>query len=329
MWFVNRTYRYIRAFLFRVVNRQFLIFLFFLALSAAFWLFQTLEESYEEEFAVPLRLTNIPENVVITTDLPQQLHIMLKDRGAALLQYQYARKFSPVSVDFEDYANGRGHVRLLTNDVMKQVYAQLSPNTRVGNVRPDTLEYYFNYGEKKRVPVRVYGGIQTDAHYYLSSMRIVPDSVTVYAASEFLDTITAAYTRPVRLEGVSDTVSLTEELAHVRGAKFDPRQVKIYLSVDQLTEKTVQVPVRGVNFPATKALRTFPSKVNVTFQVGMGMYKRITEDNLVLVINYEELLENKTGKCRLSLRTIPSGVSHVRIYPQEVDFLIEDVVSEN
>lgn len=329
MWFLNRTYIKIRQLLFRMLNRQFLIFLFFLALSTAFWLFQSLDESYEQEFSIPLRLKKVPENVVITTDLPRHLRVMLKDKGVALLHYRYGRSLSPVTIDFEEYANPSGRVRLLTNDLMKQVYSQFSVSTRIESVQPDTLEYFYNYGESKRVPVRIQGDIHADVRYYLSSVRLNPDSVTVYAVREVLDTITAAYTNPVFVKNVTDTLSWTEELASVRGAKFDPSVVKIALAVDQMTEKTVQVPVVGVNFPATKALRTFPSKVNVSFHVGMGMYRRINADNFVLVINYEELLENKTGKCQLSLKTIPTGVSHVRINPQEVDFLIEDVDPEN
>ena len=66
-------------------NRQFLIFLFFLALSAVFWLFQALGETYEEDFQVPIELKNVPGNVVITTDLPQALHVSLRDKGSLLM----------------------------------------------------------------------------------------------------------------------------------------------------------------------------------------------------------------------------------------------------
>ena len=53
--------------------------------------------------------------------------------------------------------------------------------------------------------------------------------------------------------------------------------------VDIYTEKTVEVPLHGVNFPADKALRTFPSKVQITFQVGLKRFRSIkAEDRLSL-----------------------------------------------
>ena len=108
-----------------------------------------------------------------------------------------------------------------------------------------------------------------------------------------------------------------------------PASVKTKVYVDQITEKTVQVPVQFVNFPATKILRTFPSKVNITFQVGASKYNSITADNFVLVVSYDEVVDNVTGKYRLRLKSVPAGASYVRISPQEIDFLIEDVQSEN
>lgn len=325
----RRVYIIIRSFLFRILNRQFLIFLFFLFLSAAFWLFVSLDEDYEADFIVPIHLKNVPENVVITTDLARELHVTLKDKGATLLNYKYGQKIAPVVVDFEEYANHSGHSRFLTSDLVRQVVSQLSSATKIVSVKPDTLEFYFNYGLFKRVPVRIQGTIHTDSHYYLSTVSVKPDSVAVYAIRSILDTITAAYTRPLYVRNLTDTMTMNVELSRVKGAKFEPSRVKVSLFAEQMTEKTVQVPVQWVNFPATKSLRTFPSKVNVTFQVGMAMYRRITAADFVLVVNYEELLENRTNKCRLSLKTIPTGVTHVRIYPQEVDYLIEDVSPEN
>lgn len=60
----------------------------------------------------------------------------------------------------------------------------------------------------------------------------------------------------------------------------------------------------------------------------MGQYRNITSENFVLVVNYEELLKNKTNLCHLSLKTIPTGVSHVRISPQDVEYIIEEVAED-
>lgn len=306
-------------------NRHTLIFLFFLALSTVFWLFQTLNETYEEDFAVRIELRNVPSNVVITTDLPQNFRVSLRDKGTVLFTYHYTKKLTPIVVDFNLYASATGHVSIPVSELIRQVAGQLAPSTQLLTMKPDTLDFYFNYGECKRVPIVVQGTVHTGKLFTLANTIKQRDSVTVYATRSVLDTITAAYTRPQNLHDITDTTKVVAEILSVHGAKFVPNRVGLTFCVDRMVEKTVQVPVQQVNFPASKQLRTFPANVNVTFQVGMGQYRSVTKDNFVLVVNYEDLLRNTTNKCHLSLKTVPLGVSHVRISPQDVEYIIEEI----
>ncbi len=309
----------------KVLNKQSLIFLFFLALSSVFWAIQALNETYEKEFAVPIEMKNVPSNVVITTDMPESFRITVRDKGIMLLNYTYAKKFNPVVIDFNTYSNALGHVSIPVAELIRQVAVQLTPSTQLLTMKPDTLEFYYNYGLCKRVPVIVQGNIRTGRLFTLSNLIRENDSVTVYASKALLDTITGAYTRPLNLGELTDTTSLRVDLLQVRGAKFVPSQVGLKFCVDRLVEKTVKVPVQQVNFPASKQLRTFPATVNITFQVGMGLYRQITSENFVLVVNYEDLLRNDANKCHLSLKTVPAGVSHVKITPQDVEYIIEEI----
>ncbi len=316
---------FVRYCLSKIWNKQFLIFLFFLALSSVFWIFQTLNETYEEDFQVPLELRNVPSNVVITTDLPENLHILLRDKGSQLLAYRYTRQFKPVVVDYNTNSNPSGHVSILGNELQRQIAAQLLPGTQMLGLKPDTLDFYYNFGQFKRVPIRPLGEVRAGRLYSLAKTVYSEDSVTVYASREQLDTITAAYLQPFNLRNLTDTTHVKSNFVKVKGAKFVPAQIGVTFCIDRLVEKTIQVPVQQVNFPASKQLRTFPATVKVTFQVGMGLYRKITSENFVLVVNYEDLLKNKSTYCHLSLKTIPEGVSHVRISPQDVEYVIEEI----
>lgn len=316
---------FVRYCLSKIWNKQFLIFLFFLALSSVFWIFQTLNETYEEDFQVSLELRNVPSNVVITTDLPENLHILLRDKGSQLLAYRYTRQFKPVVVDYNTYSNPSGHVSILGNELQRQIAAQLLPGTQMLGLKPDTLDFYYNFGQFKRVPIRPLGEVRAGRLYSLAKTVYSEDSVTVYASREQLDTITAAYLQPFNLRNLTDTTHVKSNFVKVKGAKFVPAQIGVTFCIDRLVEKTIQVPVQQVNFPASKQLRTFPATVKVTFQVGMGLYRKITSENFVLVVNYEDLLKNKSTYCHLSLKTIPEGVSHVRISPQDVEYVIEEI----
>lgn len=319
----------IRNFLLSQNSREFLIFLFFVFVSFSFWLLQMLNDDYETEFAVPLRLKNVPSDVVLTSELPSELRIGVKDRGTVLTNYMLGQTFYPITLDFQEYARKGNNVRIPVSTLLKKISGQLNQTTKLLTIKPDTLEFIYTKGKAKKVPVRLQGKIALDRQYYISDIIYSPDSVMVYAPQPILDTIRAAYTQPVNFEQISDTTRRRVSLAKVKGARFTPSFNDLTLMVDVYAEKMVEVPVRGINFPPDQVLRTFPSKVKVTFQVGLSHFKSITADDFFIGISYEELLNNKGEKCPVNLKSIPRYVNHVRLNPEEVDFLIEQQIKFN
>lgn len=320
----------IKDFLLGRKNREFLIFLFFFVLSAVFWLLQTLNETFETEVVVPLKLNNVPSNLIITSDLPDELHVTVQDKGSILMKYLYGQPLTPVTVDYKNYDFGgmAGRVQVQEAEVRRAIAAQLFSSTRIQSIKPDTLEFFYNRGLKKKVPVLISGVIEPAQQYYLRHVVAKPDSVVVFAPSSILDTLQAAYTQNFYQAGLVESKNLQIPVRPIRGAKFIPDVLDVQIDVDIYTEKTVEVPIVGVNFPADKDLRTFPSKVKVTFKVGSKSYKSITADDFVLVISYEELINNESSKIPLHLKSIPEGVSSVRIHPSEVDYLLEQTSGE-
>ena len=238
-----------RRFFSSLMNRNFMVFLFFLFLSAAFWVFLALDDEYEREFDVPLELVNVPENVVITTPLSETFHVVLKDRGSQLINYHYAG-LPKVTVDFTNYDRHLGMVSFPVTDITKQLVQKMSTSTRLVSAKPERLEYLFNFGMHVRMPVRLHATVKAEASYAVSSVRVKPDSVTVWASQEILDTMTAAYTVPVYATSLTASQEREVALQPVRGIKYAPDQVKVNIEVDEMTENEVDVINRSTSLSA-------------------------------------------------------------------------------
>ena len=98
-----KTARKVKDFLLSDKSREFLIFLFFFFIASGFWLLQTLNNDYETEFSIPVRLKGVPNNVVITSEPPSELHIRVKDKGTVLLNYMLGKSFFPITLDFSKH----------------------------------------------------------------------------------------------------------------------------------------------------------------------------------------------------------------------------------
>lgn len=314
----------IRSFLFSSVNKEFLIFLFFLALSGGFWLMAALNETYEKEFLVPTRIVNVPRDVVITSGEDDTVRVVLKDKGFTIVGYTFSQQLQPLIFNYESYANkntGRGYVN--SAEVQKQIYSQLSGSTRIVSVKPERIEFYFNFGESKKVPVRIAGNVVPGAQRYLASTRFIPDHVTVFASKDILDSIKYVYTDELNIVNFSDTIVKRVSLRKIAGAKVIPAQVKLALYPDILTEESMEVPIQAINVPEGMRLRTFPARAKVRFIIGASKFRAIKEDMFNVVVDYREVASNPSDKCKIHLRSVPNGVSKAHLEIEEVDYLIE------
>lgn len=316
--------------LFGPKSHELLVFCFFLAVSFGFWLLQALNETLVREVQVSLELENVPAEVVIIDSLPPSVSVTLQNKGLALARQSFSSLFRPnhVKIDFSKYDTGQSEaeVKITSSDMQRLIGQIFAASTQIKSFRPDTIRFSYNHGMSRTLPVKLACNIKTSPQNYIQSIRIEPDSVQVFAPIAILDTMQAAYSEAFLLEELHESGSYQVGLYKQKLLKYNPEQISIKVAVGYYTEKTVKVPVIGVNFPADKKLRTFPAQVSITFRVESGRYHHVTADDFVLATTYEELLENtEESMLLLHLKTIPDGVSNVRISPQEVDYLIEQV----
>lgn len=321
-----RLFGTIRNFLFSNVNREFLVFLFFLALSGAFWLTMALNETYERELKVPVQITNVPQNVVVTSRIQDTVKVMVRDKGFSLLPFLYGNRLQTINVNFDTFANrNTGYGVVPSTEIVRQFSSQLHGASKIVSVKPDRMEFYFNFGESKKVPIRLRGNVKPADKYYLAGLRFSPNYITVYANRQALDSIHFVQTEKLNITDFADTLVRTVSLKRLTGVKVVPAKVKLTLYPDILTENSVEVPITPVNLPkeGDKNLRLFPSRVKVHFVVGAALYRTINPDLFKVEADYNDLGKGSPDKCRIYLRSYPHGIFRPQLELQEVDYLIE------
>lgn len=321
---LGKTYHIFRGFLFKLLNKEFLFFLFFLALSGIFWLMMTLNETYEQEIPVGLRLTGIPKNVVMTTEMSDTAYITVRDKGFMLLSYITSSKLHPLTYNFSGYADrqtNKGQISVA--DIQKSVRHQLYASTVITAIKAERLEFYFNYGLNKEVEVKLVGNVVPASNFYLSHVQFSPEKVVVYATKDKLDSIHSVTTEYQNIVNFDDTVVRKVRLKPIVGAKIVPSTISLTLYPDILTEESVEVPITAINKPEGLTVRTFPQKVKVRFTVGASMFRTIRPSDFQVVVDYREIAARPSDKCNLYLQSKPRGVSNAHLEIKQIDYLIE------
>jgi len=312
-------------FLFSRANREFLVFLAFFALAGIFWLLMTLDVQYEQEIRIPVRYVNVPKNAVITSNEVDTVRVVISDKGISLLGLIYGNNDKTVDIDFDNYAHSNG-TGIITNADLQKIIGKILPaSAKIISVKPEKLVFYYNYGEKKKVPVRIQGQVIPDPLYFITETKYSPDSVTIYASRKKLDSISVVYTEELHYENFHDTLTIETNLARLSGVKMVPNKVSVYFITDVLTEESIDnIPIVGINMPEGKVLRTFPAKVKITFVTGVKDYQSLSADDFLVVADYEEFSQSDSPKCNIYLKKSPAAISQAKLEFTQVDYLIEE-----
>lgn len=315
----------VRNFLFSSANREFLTFFFFLVLSTIFWLMTALNETYEREIGVPAYLVNIPKNVVVTSDMEDTVRVTVRDKGFALLAYTYGEGIRPINVNFQSAITRQsGYGVVSSQELMKMINQRFSGLSKIVQVKPDRLDFHYNYGLSRQVSVKMSGHVVPGKSFYLARTRFWPEKVTVYGSKQALDSLRFVKTVPINITNFNDTVLRTVALETIKGVKIVPNTVRIGLYPDILTEENIEVPITAINMPEGKVLRTFPQRVTVNFIVGASMFRSISPEQFAVVVDYNEIIDHPSDKCSIHLRETPQGVRNARLKMTQVDYLIEE-----
>ena len=322
---IKSIYESVRNFLFSNVNKQFLVFTFFLFLSFIFWLIITLNETYEKEIKIPARVVGIPKNVVLTSVPVDTVRTTIRDKGWVIMVYLHTDRLGTIQIPFKSYDRGRGNGTVGTNDLKRIIEQRLELSSKITAVKPDHLEFSYNNGECRRVPVRWAGRVIPDQLYFISHVEYLPDSVDIYASPEKLDSIRAVYTEALNYVNFRDTLTVDCQLAHIPDVKIVPDQVRIRFHTDVLTEETISnVPIHCINLPEGKVLRTFPRYAKVHFVAGVSQIRTLRAEDFLVVADFREIMVSHKEKCNLYLREVPRGVSRAVLDTKQVDYLIEE-----
>ena len=314
----------IRRILFNSTSKQIMIFLFFLVLSGIFWLFLTLNESYEHEIKIVYKIKGIPKNVVLTSNEIDTFRVTIRDKGWIILRYLYDNN-RHVNIHYKNYDRGNGSGIASSSEVKRLIAKQLEPSTIVNSVKPDRLEFFYNNGERKRVPVRWAGRVIPEQLYFISHVQYMPDSVDIYSSREKLDSIKVIYTEALNYAGFRDTLIVDCKLSHQKDVKVVPENIRIGFYTDVLTEESIDgVPIKAINMPEGKVLRTFPPKVKIRFITGVSQFRTLRPEDFIVIADYKEISQHPSEKCNIYLKTVPHGISRATLETKKVDYLIEE-----
>lgn len=305
------------------LSKDVLGFLVFLLLAFAFWFINMLDKERTTELTIPLRYSGLSQQFDITKSNVKSINIVVKDKGLNLFAYS-DNKLQSLTIDLNRNLNRRGKIVLSNDEIRTRLMKYLLPSTSVLEIHPDSLVLTYERLAMKELPVVLNGKIETAQQYILSDDLIIePSTVTVYGTPKVLKQLNEIKTEYIELKELDQNQQLVLKLKKPHDVRVSADDVKLSIFAEMFTEKELQVPVKVINCPVGLIVRTFPAQVKVKFNVGLSHFKMVSVNDIELVVNYNEMIENNTGKQKVKIQSKAGYLSNLRIENEEIEYIIE------
>ena len=161
----------------------------------------------------------MPDTVTFISDIPEKVHVSVRDKGTNLWRSGILRHPS-VDIDFKEYSSN-GVMRFTHSDLMSALKGTFGSTAQITLSSIDSLRLVYTTNKGKRVPVTVVGAIYPASGSILEGdIRTEPSSVYVYGDKSVVE----GCHRPYRNEGCFGN--------NVGGSRVAKNQRSTYHAVD-------------------------------------------------------------------------------------------------
>lgn len=326
---VYKVVRYLKRVYFRN-DKRVAAFVVCVAIASGFWFLNALGKSYIVDINIPVTYSNLPNNKTLTSKLPEQFNLRIKAHGFTIIRNKVSFLFIPFDFNVNDMTDNRmmesrkTSFDFPTKQFVSDISNKLSNEIEILSITPDTLHFQYDKMGRKRVKVKPMVTVNLKKQYQISGeIQISPDSVDVNAPQPIIDTLKLINTELQKFNAVEKMVNTEVMLQKIKDVYFEPQKVTVKIPVEEYTEAQLSIPVVLMNQPEDLNIKLFPSKVKVTFLVGLSRFQEIKTDDFKLYVSYSEIVD---GKQRLKIisESTPDFLYDLKITPEEIEYLIEN-----
>ncbi len=300
-----------------------------LLVSTLFWLLISLNDDYSTEVELPIEFYNIPKNYTFYENPPNSVVATIEDDGFTIMRYKFSFVFSALKFDVSNYfekniIKNDGDITVNKASLINSISSVFLSKTKITNVFPEEIVIPFSKLQEKKLPIQVMADITTENQHIVNGNIIIePDSVLVVGSGKLLNDYKVIYTKPIRAIDLKDTLIRKVYLQEIKGLDYFIDEVKLTIPVELYTEKVLQVPVVGEDFPDSLNIRTFPGVVEVSCICGLSTYREVQPFDFKCYIDYKNVEGKNNGNAKLEIVSSSKYAQRVILRTQSVDYLIE------
>jgi len=290
-------------------------------LSAILWLSLNLNQIYEIEKSVPIKI-NINKPYAVYGNIPLNLDVKFRGVGWNLI-----RLFTSLNLEFnyDITARKKEQFIILTKEYLDNNLG-LTQNLSIASVYPETLYVKVDNYEEKYVKLLPKILINCREGYQVAGKPILePDSIKIGGAMELLRGLNHLYTKEQIFDNVNASIarniSVSDSLSNIMW--WSQSEIKLNVNIELTAEKEFQnIEVKVPNVPEDKEVLLIPQFITVQLKGGVNQLAAVDNSRIIAKIEYNRILADTTGSL-IPKFELPEGCVVISVKPETIQYVIK------
>jgi len=290
-------------------------------LSIILWLSLNLNQTYEIEKSVPVKI-NINKPYAVSGNITLNLDVKFRGVGWNLI-----RLFTSLNPEFNYNITARKNEQfvILTKEFLDDNLG-LTQNLNIIYVYPETLFVKVESYEEKYVKILPRILVNCREGYQVVGKPVLePDSIKIGGAVNLLRSLSYLYTKEEMFRGVSagiiKNISVSDSLSNILWRSQN--EVKLTVNVELTAEKEFQnIEIKIPNTPDDRDVLLIPQAISVSLKGGVNQLSAIDNSKILAKIDYNVILTDTTGSLT-PVFELPEGCSIISIKPEKIQYVIK------
>lgn len=286
------------------------------------WFFVVTGEVFEYVIEIPIEITTLDPNYIITSPIPLKAGIHVQGTGKYLFSFLLFRE-GRLQLNL-NWQSGE-HV-IYPNETDIFFYGNAKNITPKKLLWPDSIQIKIEQLKINKVPITNNVTLKPLAGYTLvGEVLVEPEEVGVRGPKSVIDTISTIQTNQLTLDELKHPVDITIDLIEPTNEYMVLLEKKVLLKADiqKLMEKTIMdVPVTVRYLPQNVNAIVIPSKLSLVIQGGVDVVFPITVKDIKAYIEYQSIKQDNSIDRPVIIEPI-EGIRFRDIKPERFKVAVE------
>ena len=287
-------------------------------ISILLWIVANLEFDIEKSFYVPVKYTNLSENLIVTNNPPQEVSFKVKGPRSELSTLTSSN--SLITIDLASFKKGVSNIQVQT-DIMN-----LPREIDVISVSPSEISLDIDKLITKNVKIHPILDSPDKGYVIEEEPKMSPTNVEIRGPEKYIKNYTAIDTSPISLKGeksnfsIEVPIQLPSSLISIEGSNLV--KVTVDLKEENLEKEFNNLNIAFKNFNGLDYKTLDKTKAVLIFDGPYSLINELNSNDIEVYVDAKDLNNDESGNHKLRVKVDypnPNDLNLNKLSPQTIE----------